>query len=129
MQTQLRTRLLGNATVASLCGTRVDWNERQQGKGLPAISLAAIADARPQHMTGLQVTRQTLVQVDIYAASYPNLATLREAAIAELVPAVTVGGQVFLRSFIADVRESQRGVETGIVHQCSIDIQVTHVSP
>lgn len=129
MQTQLRTRLFGNATIAGKVATRVDWNVRPQAKGLPAIMLSVVADPRPQHMAGMQVTRQTLVQVDIFANGYPDVATLREAVIAELVPAVTVGGQVFLRSFVEAVRESVDSIETGLVQRCSIDIQVTHVSP
>lgn len=127
MQAQLRTRLLGNATVINLVGNRVDWNARSQGKSLPAITLQIVSDPRPQHMGGNQTTRETRVQVDIWSLNYPDAATLREAVIAELVPEVTLSGVIFLRSF-AVIRETAERTDEGLIHRVSIDLMVNHTT-
>jgi hypothetical protein len=38
MQTALRTRLLADATISGIVGTRIDWGLRPQAKALPAIT-------------------------------------------------------------------------------------------
>lgn len=129
MQTALRTRLKNDATVASLVGTRIDWNARPQGKSLPAITLQTIHDGRPQKMSGFQVTRQTLVQVDCWGEKYADARNAAEAVIACLVPAADESGVRFLRSFVDRGMDTLEDTDNGQVHRVSIDLRVTHTIP
>lgn len=128
MQDKLRTRLLNNATISAACGTRVDWNVRPS-KTLPAITLTLVSDPRPSHMGGLQATRQSRVQVDIWAAKYSQIPALREAVITTLEPPATVSGQVFLAGFPVRLSEDYDNTTADPIHRCSVDILVHHVSP
>jgi hypothetical protein len=128
MQAQLRSRLKDNLTVASLAGGRVDWNVRPQAKGFPAITLQIVSDPRPQHLGGNQAARGTLVQADVWSTSYPDAATLREVVIAELVPAETLDGVIFQRSFVEMIRETVERTDEGVIHRVSIDLMVNHTT-
>ena len=128
MQAELRTRLLGNATVAGIVGTRIDWGARPQGDPYPSVVLTLVNDARPQTFKGNITSRATIVQIDCYGVSSAQVATLREAVISAIVPTATVGGIIFDRAFIQTVRNLNTISDTGIVYRDSIDCQVWHRS-
>lgn len=126
MQSALRTRLKADATVAALVSTRIDWVERPQGKALPAITLQTISDPRPQHMGGNQDTRQTIVQVDCWAAKYADVRECADAVIACLTPSADAGGVRFLRSFVDNERDLAERTETATIYRVSVDMRITH---
>lgn len=126
MQTQLRTRLLNDATISGLVGTRVDWNVRPQGKPLPAITLYLPNDIRDQHMGGLQTTRGPEVQVDVWAETASEAATLREAVITLLATGAVQDGITFFGA--QDIRASNMVEQVGdkIIHREMVRASVWH---
>jgi hypothetical protein len=124
MQTALRARLLADATIAGLVGSRVDWGLRPQAKALPAITLTLVPSPRDYHMGGAQVTQHYRVQVDCWATTYKGAHDLREAVIAELEPA----SGSFLGSFVERSADMPERTDTGEVHRASLDFKVTHIS-
>lgn len=126
MDSALRTRLLDDAAIAAKVKTRVNWGDRPQAGGLPAITLETINDPRPQHMGGLQQMRSTSVQIDVWSLDKLEARELRELVIAAVLPAGTVGDTVFRRSFPEAVRGSWERTDTGITYRERIDVTVWH---
>jgi hypothetical protein len=124
MQQALRTRLLNDATIAGLVGTRIDWDARPQGKPLPAITLAMV-DTRDQHMGGPQVTRSSIIQVDCWASKANDAHTLADAVIAELQPALTVSGIRFLGAFLTATSMSE-DTDNGLVYRVMVRGSISH---
>jgi hypothetical protein len=124
MQTALRSRLLGDATVANLVGTRVDWGLRPQAKALPAISLTIVPTPRDYHMGGAQNTQFFRVQIDCWAATYKGAHTLRDAVIDCLEPA----SDPFLGSFVERNFDAPERTDTGEIHRAVLEFKVTHIS-
>lgn len=126
MESELRARLLADGTIAGLVGTRVDWNTRPQGKPLPAITLMTPSDTRDQHMEGFQVTRDPLVQIDVWTLKMADRETLREAVIAALAPAATVGSVSFLRAQDVSHADMSEMTEEGTVRRSRIQLRAWH---
>ena len=130
LETALSARLLNDAAYKAAMSGRIDWM-RRPGRTLPATTLQIISDPRPQHMKGFQ-TRQTRVQIDIWAASPKQAAELREMAIAILVPAAQIEGVRFQRAAIANIRPGMEqegateGQPQGELYRESIDFIFTH---
>lgn len=123
MKAALRARLLADATITGLVGTRIDWGLRPQGKALPAITLTLIPTPRAYHMGGAQVTQHYMVQIDCWALSYKAADDLRQAVIAELEPA---SGE-FQGSFVLRDQDIPERVENAEIHRASIDFRLTHI--
>ena len=128
MQTQLRTRLLNDATIAGLVSSRVDWGVRPQGKPLPAITLALVNDARDQHLGGVQTTQGPLVQVDCWASTYADMANLREAVITLLATPATQSGTRFLGAQNINSVDLPESTDVGMVHRAMIRANVWHTT-
>jgi hypothetical protein len=124
MQNALRSRLLADATIAGMVGTRIDWGLRPQGKPLPAISLTLIPTPRDYHMRGAQATQFYFVQIDCWADKYKDAHTLRQAVIAELEQA---SGE-FLFSFLQRDQDMPEVTDTGPINRASLDFKITHIS-
>jgi hypothetical protein len=72
--------LLGGTAITALVSTRVNWNERPQAEALPAVTCATVAGGPIYLSTGLPAAlRNTLVQIDCWAASATAAVALREA--------------------------------------------------
>jgi hypothetical protein len=127
MQTALRDRLLADATITALVGTRVDWDVRPQGKPLPSITLAMV-DNRDQKMDGPQVTRSTVIQADCWALKSIDAHTLAEAVIVELQPALTVGSVRFLGAFLTCTSSSE-DTDNGLVYRVMVRGRIVHTIP
>ena len=125
-ETDYRSRLKDDGTIASLVSTRIDWGVRPQGAPYPSIVLSVVADSRNQHMAGIAGFQPTRVQVDCYATSFTGAAAIRDAALAVLVPAVVKGATTFLRSFVNDVRGGGNQTDTAFIHRQMIDLTVWH---
>ena len=124
MQQALRTRLLNDATVAGLVGTRVDWDARPQAKALPAVTLSMV-DVRDQHMGGAQVTRGTIIQADCWALKPLDAHNLAEAVIAELQPKATVSGVTFLGAFLTATSMSE-DTDNGMIYRVMVRGDLHH---
>ena len=124
MQSDLRSRLLADATISGLVGTRVDWDARPQGKPLPSITLSMV-DVRDQHMGGPQATRRTVLQVDCWADKPITSHTLAEAVINELQPQADVGSTRFLGAFLTSTSMSE-DTDNGMVFRVMVRGDLWH---
>ena len=61
-ETALRARLLNDATVAGIVGTRINWTLRPQTESYPSIVLTTVSDVRDQHFEAFQGFRASRVQ-------------------------------------------------------------------
>ena len=127
LQAALRSRLLGNATVAAAVSTRIDWGQRPQGSPYPAIVLQTISDPRPVHLKDYEATRSTLVQMDVYALTYSAALSIARAAIAVLKVPATVSGKVFGPTFVDGQRDTVEPSGTTNIHRQSVDFNIWHV--
>jgi hypothetical protein len=126
MEIDLRQRLLDDAAVAAIVGTRVDWTVRPQATALPAIVLQVVNDTRSQHMSGFDYFRQTRVQIDCYGRLRRDVVALREAVIAALADEAVQGDTEFLRAFVNNVVDMSEQVETAFIHRDMIDMTFWH---
>jgi hypothetical protein len=123
VETDLRTRLLADAAVAALVGTRVDWGLRVQGGPLPALRLTLIPTPRAYTMAGADTTQQYRVQVDCYGETYKAAYDLRAAVVAEMEPA---SGE-FLGSFVERDFDNSERTDAGVVHCRTLEFKITHI--
>lgn len=129
MEADLRSRLADDAAIkAKVRKASIAWGDRPQASGLPGITLETISDPRPQHMAGLQPLRATQVQVDVWGKDALEAKDIRELAIAAILPAGTVGGTVFRRSFVDGARSSWELTDTGVIYRERVDFTVWHAS-
>jgi hypothetical protein len=82
MEEALIARLLADAGVASLAGTRVFPGSRPQGSALPAIVLARVSGAPLYADDGEIGLGQDRIQIDCWAATYGEAKTLARAVTA-----------------------------------------------
>lgn len=125
-QAALRARLTDTAAITALVSTRVYWVDRPQASALPAITLQTISDIRPQHMKGNQASRESIVQVDVWATSYASAREISEEVIAALVPENTSNGIIFGRAFVDSLTDLGERIETQFVHRTRIDFSIHH---
>lgn len=122
MQGALRARLLG----ATAAGSRVYWVDRPQGSALPAITLQVISGDRPQTYDGFQSSRQSRVQMDVWAETHAAGTALLEAAIGAVAPRVTANGIQFDRTFFEGERDTSERLGTANIYRAGIDLLVRH---
>lgn len=120
MEGALRARLLADATVAGIVGTRIYWEDRPQSSALPAITLSLPVDGRDQHMGGFQTVRDVQVQIDIWATLYAEKKALKEAVIAAMAPAHTGNGIRFQAATRIDAVPLNERVETQLIYRDAI---------
>lgn len=123
METALRARVM--AAVPAV-GTRVYWGIRPQNSALPAIVLTTVSDNRSQHFKGFDDYQAKRVQVDCYATTYDQAATLREAVIEGVVPAALQGVTRFLRGFVNNTMTRGSDTTNGYVHRQMLDLTFWH---
>lgn len=126
METQLRTRLLDDAPVAAIVGTKVHWGVRPQGEAYPSLVLMIVSDPRPQDYKGNIAHRPTRVQADCYGTTRAQAVALRESVIAAIVPTATVGGVTFRRAFVNNVLNRDEYSDTGLVFRDMVDFEIWH---
>jgi hypothetical protein len=87
----IRTRLLAATGVTNLVARRIYWEVRAQGSALPDVTLTVVSDPRDQHFAGFQGSRGTWIQIDCRGANKDEAIAVRDAVLAAVVPAATVG--------------------------------------
>ena len=126
MEQGLRQRLLDDPAVATIVGTRVDWDVRPQRSAYPAIVLETIEGRRTQHMAGFNTFRATAVQASCFATSKAQAVAMREAVIAAIAGEATARGKRFLRA--QDIEHRQRPENTGTqtIHREIVEATIWH---
>lgn len=119
-------RLLGNAAVAALVGTRVDWERLPQGSLMPAIVLTIVVDERPQTYKRFQTTRGTATQIDCYAATKPGSVTLRDAVLAAVLAPAAIGGVRFQQAQDVSLRRAYEKRDATERYREIIDLTLWH---
>lgn len=99
-ETDLRTRLVNDATVGALVSTRIYWELRPQGSALPAIVLTGVSGDRRQHMAGPMATQGNRMQFDCMAISKAQAIDLRAAVIDLVESTGTAGSTEFQGGFV-----------------------------
>jgi hypothetical protein len=124
--TALRSRLINDAAVTAVVGSKVHWGIVPQGTALPYIRLQTISDPRPAHLQGYESARVTRVQCDCFAASYGAARGLAEKVIAAVAVPATVGSIQF--GFVKSEGPRDLGEDTpnGFIHRASLDLLVEH---
>ncbi len=131
LEDAIEIRLLASDDLTARIADRVGWTRRLTG--IPAITLQVISDPRPQHFKGFQLTRPSLVQLDVWSADPREAAAIRDLCIAVLAPAETVEDVRFQRAMITSIRsgaEPDRSGDNqsyaGELHRESIDFSFLH---
>lgn len=126
MQTALTARLKADAGLAVMLGGRLFWNVVPQATALPYARLQTITDQRPQHLTGYDASRQTRVQIDVFAKDYGTARGIVEAIIAEMAAPLTLSGVQFGRGKAEGPRDLGEEATEGFVHRLSLDLIIEH---
>lgn len=122
----LRARLIADATVAGVVGTRVHWTLVPQDSALPYIRLQTVSDLRPSDLEGYDGTRETRVQADCFATRHAAARTLAEAVIAAAIAPFTQDGVAFGRIEAEGPRDLGDDTPQGYIHQSSLDLLIWH---
>lgn len=104
VEDELHDRLVADATVAGLVGTRVRPMLLNQNETLPAISFSRVATVPHDDLELTQNHEWVRVQVDCWAASYSAAKTLA-AAVRAALQAAPVYGQLLTELDDADPDE------------------------
>lgn len=123
MEEALRTMLLGNASIAALVGTRVDWGLRPQSAALPAICLTVISDGPVNHTLDGPGPSRARVQVDCFGVSYASAKAVSRA-VRRLLD--TYSDATFLGVFLAGARDLPDDDGVNLVHGVSMDFFVNY---
>ena len=124
--TALRARLIADADVTAVVGTKVYWGVVPQATALPYIRLQTISDPRDEHLKGYDGARVTRVQADCFAASYGTARGLAEDVIIAVALPETSGGVQFGRVKAEGPRDLGEDTANGYVHRASLDLLVEH---
>lgn len=123
-ETDLRTRLLVDGTIAGLVGTRIYWKIRPQNSALPAIVLGTAFGARDQHYEGPIDGQGNRIQLDCLASTKAAAVALRDAVIAEVETPATSGDTEFQGGFVNLYRDAADDTAAGVVHTEMIDATI-----
>lgn len=132
MTAALRDRLRADPVISDMVGSRVYRMERPQGTDLPAITIQEVPTGLEQTHKGFQEQQSSLIQIDVWAASYGAKMAIKDAVLAAAVPPATVSGIKFGRAFVErDGDRSATGSVTDqdglpFIHRRQIDLTVWH---
>lgn len=114
--------MLADAATTDAASGHIDWNERRQAAGFPAIRLTIANDQRPRHMTGTDRYRPVRVLIDCMARSQPEIAAMREAVLALLLQSTTYDGVRFGKAQSITVRNDGEMLDQDYMHRDQIDV-------
>lgn len=124
-QEALTQRLLDDAAVTDIVGTRVRWDVADQKDAPPYLILTVISDPRPRHMEGGQGFRPSLVQIAAYhGGNKAGAMALREAAIDALAAGGVFDGVRFDPLRVDDVRSDYERI-SGTEQRWREDVDIT----
>lgn len=99
-QAALRARLLADAPLTALVGTRIHWVERKQRDPLPGVTLLTVSDGKEQHLKGFQGYQASRVQIDAWAENHKQAFEVTGAVISAAVPPDAGNGHIFSRAMV-----------------------------
>ena len=79
LMTDLRARLVADATLAGIVGTRVRMNRSEQSDALPRVVIHQISGDHKHHMTAATGKATGRVQIDCHASSPVEAESIAEA--------------------------------------------------
>ena len=122
LQSALRAR------ISSAIGhARVYWGNVPQGTVGSYIRLTTISDPRPMHLKGYTTSRETRVQMDVFAGTYAEARSISETIIAAVERPATVGAVQLGRTRAEGPRDLGEDVTGGTyIHRLSTDLLVWH---
>jgi hypothetical protein len=126
MEQALRSRLIEDATLAALVGKRVDWVNRPQASGYPAVTLFVVSDPRLKTMRNRTRLRGTRIQIDVMAKDQPGKVAVREAVLNAIEPRGEFDGVRFNRPQGITIRSSGSDETNGFIHRDTIDVVIWH---
>lgn len=120
----LHGRLAADAGVSAIVGTKIYPVAVGQKAEAPYIRYLIVSDPRPQHMKGYDGARQTLVQIDCYAAEYGVSRTLAQACVDALAGPAEHGGIRFGRGKAEGPRDFGEDTEKGFVYRAVLEVNI-----
>lgn len=100
MEEDLVARMLANTALTDLVSTRINWLNRPQEEGLPAVTLQVISGGRDYHMKGATGLRSPRIQVDCWGSSYLEAKAVSRALVGAIEPPDVQGATRFIASFL-----------------------------
>jgi hypothetical protein len=125
-ETATRSRMVDDAQLAALVGTRITWGDQPQGVAPPHVSLLVASDPRPGHLKGYQKGRWTRVQVDCRATDNPTAKAIALAVIAAFSAPGTFYGHKFGRVKAEGPRLLTESVNSTTIFRQSLDLIIWH---
>lgn len=119
-------RLSADAEVSGIVGAKVYPVIVGQKAEPPYIRYLVVSDPRPQHMKGYDGARQTLVQIDCYAADYGVSRQLAQAVVDALANPAEHGGIHFGRGKAEGPRDFGEDTEKGFIYRAVLDVMIEH---
>ena len=126
MEYNLTAALLAWTALTDRVGQRITWNVRPQGETVPAVLLTRVAGTRHYTMTERSGLTETLIQVDVWAASLAEALAVKTVLLG-LFDSLTAAP--FQRCFVEAERDSFEpgdGPDELHLHRASLDVRVWH---
>ncbi|MEO0033520.1 MAG: hypothetical protein RIS94_3278 [Pseudomonadota bacterium] len=113
MEETLTAWMLGDAPLAALVASRINWDARPQAEGLPAVSLTLVSTMPTQTMTGPTSLESCRVQIDCWGTTSGSAVAVARAVrtrMEALVPGVAAPIEAaFTAGLIAFAPEDEGG--------------------
>lgn len=126
----LRTRLLAVSGVTDLVGTRVYRGFRNQGSGLPAVTIEVLDDPKDYAHDGDLSARDALVQVDCFDDDWAGVDALADAVEAAMPVAGGTWGsstvQACRQTGRRDIHDEPKFGDQRNVARITMDFSITH---
>lgn len=127
MKTALLNLLRGHAALATVVGRRIDWGTQPAAQRTrPFATLTLVSEPETMTLDGPAGLRAALVQVDVWADSYPE-AEAGAQAVRGLLAGFRgqSGGVTFHGVFPEGHRDLSNESDVGVIYGLSSDFRVT----
>lgn len=124
--TALRGRIIADADVAALVGTRVYPTIAPQNAALPYVRYQVVSDPRPENLQGYDGARVSRVQIDVFSSSYVAGRDLANKIIAAVATPATAAGVRFGRVKAEGPEDLGEDTADGYRHRQRMDLLVEH---
>jgi hypothetical protein len=114
-EVDLRSKLVNDAAVSAIVGSKVYPQFRPQGSTLPAVLLTIVYGARDKTFDGAMATQGNQVQFDCMASTKAEVTALRNAVIDAIEAPSTVGSTEFQGGTVDLYRDSYDDTDAGVV--------------
>ena len=128
MQDDLAARLVADATINAITGSRVSWFGFQRGDSGGQIALRTITPGREWNHEGPDWLDRPRVRFDLRGTSATQVYALKAAVLAEMEEEATVGGTKFHPAMLDAEREIDLGEQEGgaVLFQLQLEFLFHH---